>query len=225
MQPLIQLDNVEKIYTLGKLQVKVLKGISLTINKGEFLAIVGPSGSGKSTTMNMIGSLDIPTTGRVILDGKDISTFSESDLAQLRGKKIGFIFQNFNLIPSQTALQNVMLPLIFQNVPRKKATELAKQKLEKLGLSHRINHKPTELSGGERQRVAIARALVTDPDLILADEPTGNLDSKTGKEVIQILETLNKEENKTIVLITHDPNIAKRAKRLIKIQDGRILEK
>ncbi len=225
MGNVIELRNVEKSYILGENEVKILKGISLEVKPGEFLVIIGPSGSGKSTTMNMIGSLDTPTNGEILLDGKDISELEESDLAQLRGRKIGFIFQNFNLISSLTAVQNVMLPLIFQQIPRSEASVEAKKQLERVGLGHRINHKPGELSGGERQRVAIARALVTNSEVILADEPTGNLDTKTGDEIMDILQNLNTEENKTIIIITHDPNIAKRAKRVIRIQDGRIFEK
>ncbi len=220
----IKLENVEKSYILAKNEVPILKGIDLDIKKGEFLAIIGPSGSGKSTTMNMIGSLDTPTRGIIYLDNKDISKLDESELAQLRGKKIGFIFQNFNLIPSLTALQNVTLPLTFQGIPKSEATKRAKQELEKVKLDHRLTHKPTELSGGERQRVAIARALVTNSEVILADEPTGNLDSKTGEEIMELLKTLNEQHNKTVVIITHDSNIARRAKRVIKIQDGRIVK-
>lgn len=220
---IIRLENIEKSYILAKNEVPILKGISLDIKKGEFLAIIGPSGSGKSTTMNMIGSLDTPTRGKIFLDGKDISKLDESELAQLRGKKIGFIFQNFNLIPSLSALQNVTLPLTFQGIPKNEAIRMAKEELEKVKLSHRITHKPSELSGGERQRVAIARALVTNSDVILADEPTGNLDYKTGEEIMQLLQTLSEQHNKTVVVITHDPNIANRAKRVINIQDGRIV--
>lgn len=221
---IIRLENVEKSYILAKNEVPILKGINLDIKRGEFLAIMGPSGSGKSTTMNMIGSLDIPTRGTIYLDNKDISKLDESELAQLRGQKIGFIFQNFNLLPSLSALQNVTLPLTFQGIPRKEATRRAKEELEKVKLDHRLTHKPSELSGGERQRVAIARALVTNSEVILADEPTGNLDSKTGEEIMELLKTLNEQHNKTVVIITHDPKIASRAKRVIKIQDGRIVK-
>lgn len=225
MGNVIELKNLEKSYILAKNEVPILKGINLEVKEGEFLAIIGPSGSGKSTTMNMIGSLDTPTRGQILLSSKDIAELEESDLAQLRGRKIGFVFQNFNLIPSLTAIQNVMLPLTFQGVPRAEASKRAEEKLTKVGLSHRLTHKPGELSGGERQRVAIARALVTESEMILADEPTGNLDSKTGNEILEVLENLNKNEKKTIVIITHDPDIAKRAKRVVQIHDGRILEK
>ena len=221
---IIKLENVEKSYILAKNEVPILKGINLDIKRGEFLAIMGPSGSGKSTTMNMIGSLDIPTRGTIYLDNKDISKLDESELAQLRGQKIGFIFQNFNLLPSLSALQNVTLPLTFQGIQRNEATRRAKEELEKVKLGHRLTHKPSELSGGERQRVAIARALVTNSEVILADEPTGNLDSKTGEEIMELLKTLNEQHNKTVVIITHDPNIASRAKRVVKIQDGRIVK-
>jgi len=221
---IIKLENVEKSYILAKNEVPILKGINLDIKRGEFLAIIGPSGSGKSTTMNMIGSLDTPTRGTIYLDNKDISKLDESELAQLRGKKIGFIFQNFNLIPSLSALQNVTLPLTFQGIQKNEAIRRATEELEKVKLDHRLTHKPSELSGGERQRVAIARALVTNSEVILADEPTGNLDSKTGEEIMELLKTLNEQHNKTVVIITHDPNIASRAKRVIKIQDGRIVK-
>jgi putative ABC transport system ATP-binding protein len=185
---------------------------------------MGPSGSGKGTSVNMIGCLDIPTKGKIYLDGKDISKLTESELAQIRGKKIGFIFQKFNLINTLTALENVMLPMTFQNVPinerKKRATEL----LELVGLGERLNHKPTELSGGQQQRVAIARALANDPKVILADEPTGNLDSKMGNVVIEFLTKLNKENGKTIILVTHDENIAKYADRIEFLKDGRIIK-
>jgi putative ABC transport system ATP-binding protein len=220
---IIKLENIEKSYILAKNEILILKGINLDIKKGEFLAIMGPSGSGKSTTMNMIGSLDMPTKGTIFLDGQDISKLAESKLAQLRGKKIGFIFQNFNLIPSLSALQNVTLPLIFQGIPKNEAIKRAKAELAKVKLDHRITHKPSELSGGEKQRVAIARALVTNSEIILADEPTGNLDSKTGEDIMKLLQTLNEQQNKTVIVITHDSDIANRAKRVIKIQDGRIV--
>ena len=223
MTELIEFRDVWKIYKMGKVDVPALRGISFKINKGELVGIVGPSGSGKSTCMHLIGSLDIPTKGKVLIKGKDITKFSESELATLRGKEIGFVFQTFNLIPSLTALENVELPMVFQNIKenerRKRATEL----LKKVGLSHRINHLPAEMSGGERQRVAIARALANNPDIILADEPTGNLDSKTGKEIMDLLINLNKEHRKTVIIVTHDLNIAKGLKRLIHLKDGKII--
>ena len=200
---LIKLDNIWKIYGYGEARVEALRGLSLEVREGEFLTILGPSGSGKSTAMNMIGALDIPTEGRMMLTDKDISRLSESELALIRGKKIGFVFQTFNLIPTLSALENVALPLMFQNVSRTEAFAKARKILEEVGLAKRLHHRPTELSGGEQQRVAIARALVNDPQIILADEPTGNLDSKTAFEIMNLLKKLN-DKGKTIVLITHN---------------------
>lgn len=224
MKPIIELKDVWKVYQMGEVEVPALKGMNLKIEEEDFVAIVGASGSGKSTSLNMIGCLDTPTKGVVYLEGIDISTLKESDLAQIRGKKIGFIFQTFNLINSLTALENVTLPLLFQNnLTNKEKIEKAKALLEKVGLGKRYAHKPTELSGGERQRVAIARALVNDPDIILADEPTGNLDSQTGKEVMDLIRKLHKE-GKTIILITHDHFLAKYAHRKIEIKDGQVVK-
>lgn len=222
MKEVIRLEDVWKVYKMDEVNVPALQGINLTIRQGEFLAVMGASGSGKSTTLNMIGSLDLPTRGRVFLDSQDISKLSESDLAQLRGKKIGFIFQVFNLIPSLTALENVTLPMTFQGIESDEKMRRAKYFLERVNLSERLHHKPSELSGGERQRVAIARALVNNPDVILADEPTGNLDSKTGQEILEILSGMHKKDKKTIVIVTHDRNIAGRAERVIHLKDGRI---
>jgi len=199
-----------------------LKGVNLDIHRKEFLAILGPSGSGKSTLLNMIGSLDLPTKGKVILDGKNIAHLPESDLAQLRGKKIGFIFQTFNLIPSLSALANVMLPMTFQGVSREERVKKAQSLLGKVGLGHRVNHLPSELSGGERQRVAIARALVNDPEVILADEPTGNLDSKTGKDIMSILLKFN-QEGKTVIMITHERSLSKYSDRICLLKDGKVI--
>lgn len=221
MQKVIQLQNVKKSYHLDKVIVNALNGVSFDINKGELAAIMGPSGSGKSTAMQIIGSLDLPTEGSIRIDNIDITKLSKSELAQLRGKKIGFIFQTFNLIPSLTALENVMLPMLFQDINKSKQKEKAKELLTLVGLHDRINHLPSELSGGERQRVAIARALSNDPEIILADEPTGNLDSRTGEEIINLLLELNKKGS-TVIIITHDQNIAKRTKRIITIKDGLI---
>ena len=208
---------------MGKVNVEALRGINVEIKKGEFVAIQGPSGSGKSTAMNMVGCLDIPTKGRIFLDGKDISHLSESSLAQIRGRKIGFIFQQFNLLPTLTALENVMLPMAFQGVTieqrKKRATEL----LTMMQLGDRLNHKPTELSGGQQQRVAIARSLANDPEVILADEPTGNLDTKTGENVIGFLGELHKK-GKTIVMVTHDRNVAHHAQRIEFLKDGQIIK-
>jgi len=197
-----------------------LKGVSLDIFPGEFVSIIGPSGSGKSTLMNMVGVLDIPTKGKVLLKGKDIAQYSESGLAQLRGKSIGFIFQQFNLISTLTALENVIFPTIFQGVPEKERTRRAKKLLEIVGLSDRMHHKPNELSGGQQQRVAIARALINNPEIILADEPTGNLDSISGKQVMDLLSRLHREEKKTIVLVTHDIELVKYSSRKVYIKDG-----
>ncbi|MEK6935019.1 MAG: ABC transporter ATP-binding protein [Nanoarchaeota archaeon] len=225
MQPLLQLKDVKKLYQLDEVIVRALNGLSLDIKKGEFVAIIGPSGSGKSTAMNLIGSLDTPTEGTVLLEGANISDASESELAQLRSRKIGFIFQTFNLIPSISALENVILPMTFhaQGLSRSDRIEKAQNLLEQVGLGERLHNLPSQLSGGERQRVAIARALINNPEIILADEPTGNLDSKTGQEIIQILKKLH-SQGKTIILITHDLQIAKQAQRIIKIKDG-VIEK
>lgn len=219
---LIKLENVSKRYKMGESIVQAIAGINLKIHYGDFVAIVGPSGSGKSTMMNMVGALDLATTGDIYLDNIDIEKLSESGLAQIRGKKIGFIFQTFNLIPTLNALENVMLPMIFQGVPRKERIERAKELLDEVKLSHRLYHLPNELSGGERQRVAIARALANDPEIILADEPTGNLDSKTGEEILNRFIELNKQ-GKTIIMITHDNELAKKAKRIVRIRDGKIV--
>ncbi|WP_326910798.1 ABC transporter ATP-binding protein [Sedimentibacter sp. MB31-C6] len=219
---MIDLKDITKTYDMGSVQVQVLKGISLHVNEGEFLSIIGPSGSGKSTLMNMIGCLDAPTTGEYYLDGKEISTYNEKQLSKIRNQKIGFIFQKFNLLPKLTALENVELPLIYRGMNSKERRKLTLDALEKVGLNDRMNHKPTELSGGQQQRVAIARALAGDPPVLLADEPTGNLDSKSGSDVMNLIKELSKE-GKTIVLITHDNEVAKVAKRTITIKDGLLL--
>jgi len=215
---------VYKEYQMGDNIIHAVEDVSLNIKKGDFIAIVGPSGSGKSTMMNLVGALDLATQGNIFLDELNIEHLEESELAQIRGRKIGFVFQTFNLIPTQTALGNVMLPMIFQSVPREERIERAKELLEKVKLSHRINHLPNELSGGERQRVAIARALANDPEVLLADEPTGNLDSKTGEEIINLFEKLNKE-GKTIIIVTHDLELAKKhVGKIIKLKDGGIVK-
>ncbi len=216
----IKLEDVWKVYKMGEVEVPALRGLNLEIRDNEFVAIMGPSGSGKSTAMNMIGCLDIPTTGSIYLDGQDISKLSESDLAQIRGRRIGFIFQQFNLIPTLTALENVMLPMTFQGKPAAERKERAKKLLEMVELEERINHKPSELSGGQQQRVAIARSIANDPEVILADEPTGNLDSKTGNIVMDFLKRLNREEDKTIIMVTHDEDIAHHAQRIEFLRDG-----
>ncbi|MDD5192057.1 MAG: ABC transporter ATP-binding protein [Candidatus Nanoarchaeia archaeon] len=220
---IIRLEEVHKDYTMGNTKIHAVNGVSLDIHRGDFVAIIGPSGSGKSTMMNLVGALDFATTGDIYLDNVDIEHLYESDLAQLRGRKIGFIFQTFNLIPTLTALENVMLPMIFQNINKEERTEKATKILTRLKMGPRLNHLPSELSGGERQRVAIARALANDPEVILADEPTGNLDSKTGEGVIQIFEELN-EEGKTIIMVTHDPNMAKHADKVYRLRDGMIVK-
>lgn len=221
---IIELDEIWKTYTMGEVKVHALRGLNLQVKKGEFLAVMGPSGSGKSTFMNMVGCLDIPSRGRVFLDGKDISLMSESDLAQIRGKKIGFIFQKFNLLNSMTALENVMLPLTFQGISQGKRRRLAKDYLELVDLGNRIEHTPNELSGGQQQRVAIARALANSPDVILADEPTGALDSKTGASVLDFLKKLHKEKGTTIVMVTHDEHVAHQAQRIVYLKDGMIVD-
>jgi putative ABC transport system ATP-binding protein len=217
---IIELKDVWKTYHMGKMSLDVLKGINLEINKNEFVAIVGPSGSGKSTLMNQVGVLDVPSKGQILLDNKDISKYSESELAQIRGRKIGFIFQQFNLIPTLTALENVTLPTIFQNVPEEVRLRRAKKLLTDVGLGERMNHRPNELSGGQQQRVAICRALVNNPEIILADEPTGNLDSASGKQIMELLSRLHSEEKKTIILVTHDIELVRYAHRTIFIKDG-----
>jgi putative ABC transport system ATP-binding protein len=219
-EPVIYLENIWKIYQLGDVRVEAIRGVTISIKQGEFVAITGPSGSGKSTMMNMVGALDVPTKGAIYLDGKDISKMDESNLAGIRGRKIGFVFQQFNLISTLTALENVMLPLEFQDSDN--SEEKAIKALELVGLKDRMNHKPKELSGGQQQRVAIARALSNDPEVILADEPTGNLDSKTGKEIMGLFKNLHKQ-GKTIVLITHDLNLVNYGERVIKLVDGRVV--
>ena len=220
----IELKDVWKIYKMGKVEVPALRGLNLTVKEGEFLSIMGPSGSGKSTAMNMVGALDVPTRGHIFLDGRDIASLSESDLAQLRGRKIGFIFQQFNLIPTLSALENVALPMIFQNASRTKRLKRASELLQMVELGDRIHHKPSEMSGGQQQRVAIARSLVNDPDVILADEPTGNLDSATGNRVVDFLGELNRDQGKTIVMVTHDEGVARHAQRVEYLRDGKIIK-
>lgn len=220
MPAIIKLDNVWKIYQIGKVELPVLKGINLEINRGSFVVILGPSGSGKSTILNMAGCLDLPTKGKVFLDGKDISEMSEDELAQARGKKIGFIFQQFNLLPNLNALENVMLPMVFQGRGESVRKERAKALLQSVGLAERVSHKPKELSGGEQQRMAIARALANDPEIIVADEPTGNLDSATGKIIMQTLIDLHKNYNKTIIVVTHDQSVAEYGSQIIRVKDG-----
>ncbi len=216
---MISLQNVKKHYHMGEVLVKALDGVSFEIEKGEFVAIVGPSGSGKSTLMNILGCLDVVTDGVYALNGKKIREYDENDLAEIRNASIGFVFQQFNLLPSFTAIENVMVPLTYARVGRKAREVKAKTLLSSVGLGDRMTHKPTELSGGQQQRVSIARALANDPDIILADEPTGALDSKTGQEVLRLLQSLNRQ-GKTILIITHDMAIARYARRIIRLKDG-----
>ncbi|MDY6776745.1 MAG: ABC transporter ATP-binding protein [Candidatus Nanohaloarchaea archaeon] len=215
----IELEDVTKNYRMGETTVEALRGTSMTVEKGEFVAIMGPSGSGKSTLMNMVGALDTPTSGTVRVGGTDVSGLSRSRLALLRRKKVGFVFQQFNLISTMDAVENVALPLIFQGTPRRERRKKAVEYLEKVGLGDRLHHRPPELSGGQRQRVSIARALVNEPDIILADEPTGNVDTETGDRIMEILTDLN-DEGKTVVMVTHDPHDAEFADRIVDIKDG-----
>lgn len=219
---LIQIENITRVYKVGEMQVSALKGVSYTIQNGDLVAIIGPSGSGKTTLMNIIGCLDKPTSGKYSLEGEEVSTFDKNKLARIRNKKIGFVFQNFNLLARTTALENTELPLLYSNVPGKRAKELALQALSLVGLEGRELHKTNQLSGGEMQRAAIARALVNNPSLILADEPTGNLDTKTGYEIIDIFKRLNKEKKITIVLVTHDPDVSQIARKRLYLRDGLI---
>lgn len=219
---LIQIENVKRVYKVGETEVHALRGISFSIKKGGIVAIMGPSGSGKSTLMNIIGCLDNPSSGKYLLEGEEVSTFDKNKLALVRNKRIGFIFQSFNLLARTTALENTELPLVYSDVPRKKAKDMAMKALAQVGLEGRELHKTNQISGGEMQRVAIARALVNNPSLLLADEPTGNLDTKTGIEIMDIFKKLNQEQNITIILVTHDPEVAVISHRRIYIRDGLI---
>ncbi len=223
IKPLIQLKDVWKTYYMGDISLDVLKGVSLDIYRGEFVAILGPSGSGKSTLMNQVGILDTPTKGTVSIENSDISLFTESELAQVRGKKIGFIFQQFNLIPTLTALENVTLPAIFQDMSEEERIKKGTKLLTDVGLGERLYHKPTELSGGQQQRVAIARALINDPEIILADEPTGNLDSKAGQQIMSMLTDLHSHKKKTIILITHDVHLIEYSTKTVYLKDGEVV--
>ena len=220
-QTIIELKNVHKDYQMGDSVVQAVKGINLKIKKGDFIVIIGPSGSGKSTVMNLVGALDLATEGDIFLDGQNIEHLEESELAQIRGKKIGFVFQTFNLIPTLTALENIALPMIFQDIDKDERIKRAEKILEDVKLSHRKKHFPNKLSGGERQRVAIGRALANDPEVILADEPTGNLDTKTGAEIMKLFKGLNKKGT-TIILVTHDISLLNHAQKVLKIKDGKV---
>jgi putative ABC transport system ATP-binding protein len=219
---MIVMENVEKIYRMGEVKVAALRGVSFKVDRGEFVSIMGPSGSGKSTLMNIIGCLDVPTAGSYELDNIAVGGLNDNQLAEIRNKKIGFVFQTFNLLPRESALHNVELPMVYSDVSEKKRREIARQMLEAVGLADRTTHRPAEMSGGERQRVAIARALVNSPSILLADEPTGNLDSHTGEEIMEIFQKLNDDNGITIVLVTHEKYIAAYSRRIIHLRDGLI---
>lgn len=218
---LIEFDEIERVYQMGSHQVRALDKISLSIGRNEYVAIMGPSGSGKSTLMNIIGCLDTPSSGRYFLNGKDVSRMTDNQLADVRNREIGFVFQTFNLLARVDCLHNVELPLIYSGMPRRERRQRALQALQNVGLSDRVDHKPNELSGGQRQRVAVARALVNDPSIILADEPTGNLDSRTGEEIMRLFELLFRRGN-TILVVTHEEEIARHARRIVRLRDGLI---
>ncbi len=222
-QQIIELKNLFKFYQVGSEVIKALRNINLSIYKNEYVAIMGPSGSGKSTMMNILGCLDTPTYGQYFLNGKDVSKMNDNELAEVRNKEVGFVFQTFNLMPRYSALENVALPLVYAGVKKQERIELAREALEKVGLGDRIMHKPNELSGGQRQRVAIARALINKPSIILADEPTGNLDSKTSVEIMRLFGDIHSQGN-TIIVVTHEEDIAGYAHRIIRLRDGKILE-
>ncbi|MCH7802182.1 MAG: ABC transporter ATP-binding protein [Chloroflexi bacterium] len=218
---MIEFDSIHKIYRMGEVEVGALQGVTLTINEGEMVAIMGPSGSGKSTMMNIIGCLDVPTSGRYFLNGEDVGGLSDDRLAAIRGQQIGFVFQTYNLLPRISAQANVELPLVYGNLKNRKRRSL--DALERVGLGDRAGHKPTELSGGQQQRVGIARALVKEPSILLADEPTGNLDSASSKEIIAILRSLNEDDGLTVVIVTHEPDIAAQTRRVISMLDGKVI--
>lgn len=222
MKPLIQLNDVHKTYVMGDEKIHALAGVSIDIYPGQYVAIMGPSGSGKSTLMNVLGCLDTPTSGSYLLKDREIAEMNDDELAEIRNNEIGFIFQTFNLLPRTDAVQNVELPLVYSGINRRERTDRARQALELVGLQDRMHHKPNELSGGQRQRVAVARALVNQPSIVLADEPTGNLDSKTGEEILQLIDDLHAKGN-TILLVTHEDELAKRAERVVRMRDGLVV--
>lgn len=218
-QPVIQIQDIKKVYRMGEQEVHALRSVTVDIQKNEYVALMGPSGSGKSTLMNMLGCLDTPSEGKYILNGSDVSNLTDDELAEIRNKEIGFVFQTFNLIPRLSSLENVALPLVYAGMRKSKRHERAQEVLESVGLGDRVDHKPNELSGGQRQRVAVARALVNSPSIILADEPTGNLDSKTSIEIMALFEAIHNQGN-TVILVTHEPDIAEYAHRIIRLKDG-----
>ena len=220
-QAVLEIKGIGKTYVIGDVVVEALRSVDLQINKGEYVALMGPSGSGKSTLMNILGCLDTPSRGNYFLNGTDVSHMSDNELAQIRNKEIGFIFQTFNLLARNTSLENVALPLVYAGIGKKERLSIARESLNSVGLADRVDHKPNELSGGQRQRVAIARALVNKPAIILADEPTGNLDTKTSHEIMDLLEEIHKQGN-TVIIVTHEEDIAKRAKRIVRLRDGSI---
>lgn len=218
-QEVIKLENIKRFFKIGDVEVQALRGVDLTINKGEYVALMGPSGSGKSTLMNLLGCLDTPSAGKYWLSGQDVSQMDDDELAEIRNKEIGFVFQTFNLLPRSTALDNVALPLVYAGYGRTERNERALKTLESVGLADRTDHKPNELSGGQRQRVAIARALINNPSIILADEPTGNLDTKTSYEIMELMEKIHEQGN-TVIIVTHEEDIARRAHRIVRLRDG-----
>lgn len=222
-EALIEIREIAKIYEMGEIRVHALRGVSLDIEKGELLAIMGPSGSGKSTMMNVLGCLDQPTSGQYYLDGRDVAKLDDDALADVRNRRIGFVFQTFNLLPRTTARKNVELPLVYRHLGHKERQGRVEQALEMVGLADRMDHRPSELSGGQQQRVAIARALAAQPDIIMADEPTGNLDSRAGAEIMTIFQRLNREMGMTVAFVTHDPNIAAHTRRIVRLADGRLV--